>query len=188
MARISSIVNVRGVILFLTKRKKKKEAHHTWLTKLRNNALACLRWLWLRRVVVSRPPPHCRHTEGLLHNVRPGCFTSVIKGIRLGRLDLFLAISHTAEHKAPGSEIHTQQTLMTTPESGQARIQHLSNIIIFQCLTQGKKNNNPQLSSFLSLSVELQTANITNFNAIIALITGWDIGLYYTCAATMKSK
>lgn len=68
-------------ILFLT-----KTAHHTWLTKLRNNARACLRWLWLRRAVVSRPPPHCRDTEGLLHNLRPGCFASVIKGIALGSL------------------------------------------------------------------------------------------------------
>lgn len=50
------------------------------------------------RVVVSRPPPHYRDTEGLLHNLRPGCSESVIKGCRLGRPDPFLTISYT-EHK-----------------------------------------------------------------------------------------
>lgn len=113
----------RGALSCSWPKKKENTAHHTWLTKLRNNALACLRWLWLRRAVVSRPPPHCRDTEGLLHNLRPGCFASVIKGIRLGRLDPFLAISYTAEHKDPGSESlcmkHTLRTLMATSESGQ---------------------------------------------------------------------
>ena len=51
----------------------------------------------------AAPSPH-RHTEGLLHNLRPGCFASVIKGIRLGRPDPLLTISYTAEHKDPGSE------------------------------------------------------------------------------------
>lgn len=67
-------------------------------------------------------PLTTENTEGLLHSLRPGCFTSFIKGIRLGRLDYFLTISNTAEHKDPGSESlcmrHILQTLMTTPESG----------------------------------------------------------------------
>lgn len=155
-AQISSIVNVRGVILFPT-----KKAHHTWLTKLRNNALACLRWLWPRRPVVSRPPPHYRDTEGLLHNLRPGCFTSVIKGIRLGRPDPFLAISYTAEHKDPGSESlcmkHTHYKLSWL-------LQRADN----QCMSQGTKPfqhnsypmSNPEKkrekwASLFSLSVEL---------------------------------
>lgn len=113
-AHITPIVNVRGVILFL-----KEKAHHTWLTKLPNNAVACLRWLWLWRAVGSLPPPHYKNRKGLLHNLRPGCLVSAIKGIKLGRLDLFLPISSAAEQTMSQTHSTMQTFILTTSETGQ---------------------------------------------------------------------
>lgn len=160
-----------GVILFLAP----KTAHHTWLTKLWNNALACLRWLWLRRLVVSRPPPHYSDTEGLLHNLRHGCFASFIKGIRLGRPDYFLAISYTTEHKAQNHSVwntlHMLDFSREKTTSEWARILNLPNIIVIQCPSVWKKNHLPSPHYQFNFKME----NRTNLNAIMTFTYRGDV-------------
>lgn len=186
-ARISPIVNVRGVILFLTKREKKGTSH-----------------------MVNKAPKQCASLFKMIMTAEGGCFKAAPslqthRGAFAQRKAWLLYISHQ-RHQTWQTRPFSRYQPHCWTQGPWLRDMHTTNSYDYskewtsQDSTSFQRNRFPmsdpggktktktqQLSSFLSFSVELQTANITNFNAIIALIMGWDIGLYYTCAATMKS-
>lgn len=132
---------MRGVILCLT-----KSTSHM-LNKALKQCASLLKWLWLRRVVVSRPPPHYREYRGTFAQPKARLLYIIHQRHQTWQARLF---SHYQQHcwtQGPWLRITVYETHTTNSHdysrewktSVWARALNLSNIIVIQCPIEWKK-------------------------------------------------